>query len=49
MSELLFFIIGTMLGGVVGVVCYVPCADKQAVEPRGGTECENEMCRYFSV
>lgn len=48
MSEFLFFIIGTMLGGLFGVV-YVLLADKQTFREKGRGQCEKEMCRYFSV
>ncbi len=49
MSEFLFFIIGTMLGGLFGVVMYVLLADKQTFREKGSGQCEKEMCRYFSV
>ncbi len=39
MSEFLFFIIGTMLGGLFGVV-YVLLADKQTFQERGSEKCE---------
>ena len=48
MSEFLFFIIGTMLGGLFGVVCMC-CLQINRLSERGSEKCENEMCRYFSV
>lgn len=48
MSEFIFFIIGTMLGGLAGVVIMC-CLQINRLAERGSEKCENEMCRYFSA
>ena len=49
MIELIFFIIGVMLGGLTGVVIMCLLEDKPTCRERGSEKCENEMCRYFSA
>lgn len=49
MSEFLFFIIGTMLGGVVGVVMMCLVQINRLSERKGDADAGNETCRYFSV
>ena len=48
MTELIFFIIGVMLGGLTGVVIMC-CLQINRLTERGSEKCENEMCRYFSA
>ena len=48
MIELIFFIIGVMLGGLTGVVIMC-CLQINRLTERGSEKCENEMCRYFSA
>ncbi|MFR2880588.1 MAG: DUF3789 domain-containing protein [Lachnospiraceae bacterium] len=46
MSEFIFFIIGTTLGGLVGVVLMCCLQINRLSQERGCDQCENEMCRY---
>ena len=47
MSEFLFFIIGTMLGGLFGVVCMCCVQINRLSERKEVDKREKKMCRYF--
>ena len=47
MSEFLYFILGTTLGGMVGVACMCVLQINRLSEGKG-MQMRNEMCRYCS-
>ncbi len=49
MSEFLFFVIGTMLGDVIGVVLMCLMQINRLSERKEDADAKKEMCRYFSV
>ena len=49
MSKFLFFLIGTMLGSVIGVVTMCVLQINRLSERRDDPDAKKKMCRYFSV